>query len=317
MDLLDGERLKGRSVNQTYGLPSWFLRVFQILVILVAGLIVLGGSVRVMNAGLACPDWPLCYGNVIPDFHPQVYFEFIHRVVAGTVSLVTLILQIILFRQKRVPTRLKVFGATSLALLASQVVLGGLTVLLQLKSGIVAAHLGIGTAFFGTLLWMYLDLRSQRTTEQVTPALSAWTKLVAVAVYGQILLGGLVASNYAALACLDFPTCHGEWFPQLVGPVGLHMIHRFGACTVTLIVILNAILMSGAPAELRKRSRWMVATILVQVALGISNVMFYTPPLLAILHLAVGINLFYLSLRQEHFATLAETPETAPALKLC
>ena len=82
-----------------------------------------------------------------------------------------------------------------------------------------------------------LRLRSQAVRPsavlaQVRSAL--WTRFVLAAVYGQILLGGLVASNYAALACTEFPKCQGQWFPDLVGPVGIHMIHRFGAYAVAI-----------------------------------------------------------------------------------
>lgn len=290
-------------------MQPWFLKSFKALVITVGGLIVLGGSVRVMNAGLACPDWPLCFGNLIPDFHPQVYFEFIHRVVAGTVSIVTIALQIILFRNKSVPSRLKVLGGLSLALLGSQVVLGGLTVLLQLKSGIVAAHLGIGTAFFAVLFWMSLDLQrlfgrpSALDLGEYGVGVRTWARLVLAAVYGQLLLGGLVASNYAALACTEFPKCQGEWFPPMIGAVGLHMLHRFGAYSVGLIVVANALIMSRGP--IKNISLMMLGFVLLQICLGVANVIFYTPPLLAVLHLAVGIKIFYLAIRQSYLVSHA------------
>src|SRR5437763_1499392 len=121
-----------------------------------------------MKAGLAYPDWPLCYGNVIPDFQHQIYFEFIHRVVAGLVGIATVVLQIMLMANGKVRSGLKALAALSLVLLGSQIVLGGLTVLWQLKANVVASHLGIGTAFFAVLLWISLELRkvSQPSKEQ-------------------------------------------------------------------------------------------------------------------------------------------------------
>jgi heme a synthase len=294
-----------------FGLPAWFLRSFRILVIVVAGLIVLGGSVRVMNAGLACPDWPLCFGNYIPDFHPQVYFEFIHRVVAGSVGIVTLFLQVYLMTRKSVPTRLKVLGGLSLLVLVGQIVLGGLTVLLQLKSGVVASHLAIGTGFFAILLWMSLELKNETAAPQpaIVSYLKNWTTLVLVAVYGQMILGGLVASNYAALACTDFPLCQGSFIPTLAGPVGLHVIHRLGAYTVGLIMLLNLIVLKNSSPALKKSSRMMFAVVILQICLGIANVIFFIPPIIAILHLAVALKLLYLAVKQANIAY--NSPEVA------
>src|ERR1700760_1820611 len=69
-----------------------FVRFYKWLCIATFELIVLGGAVRALNAGLACPDWPLCFGDYVPDFHPQVYLEFIHRVLAGSIGFATLAL---------------------------------------------------------------------------------------------------------------------------------------------------------------------------------------------------------------------------------
>src|SRR5580698_5566531 len=107
-------------------LPNWYRKAYGALVVGVFFLIARGGSVRVMNAGLACPDWPLCFGDVIPDYHPQVYFEFIHRVMAGTVSIAVLVLHFLLFRS-RASRAVKGMAAFSLFVLLAQIVFGGLT----------------------------------------------------------------------------------------------------------------------------------------------------------------------------------------------
>src|SRR5437763_1137084 len=129
-----------------WGLPAWFRRAYNILIIEVFILIAVGGSVRIMNAGLACPDWPLCFGQYIPDYHPQVYFEFIHRAMAGLVSLSVAYLDYVVFRS-RAPRMLKWTCVLSLVILAAQIVYGGLTVRMLLSPPIVATHLFLATAF--------------------------------------------------------------------------------------------------------------------------------------------------------------------------
>ena len=137
-------------------LPKWFSPALKALVIEVFALIALGGFVRIMNAGLACPDWPLCFGDYIPDYHPQVYFEFIHRAMAGLVAISTAILALTLWLSSQ-PKKIKWIMAFAVVLLLAQIIFGGLTVLWQLQAGVVATHLGMGTAFFATLLWIYLQ----------------------------------------------------------------------------------------------------------------------------------------------------------------
>ncbi len=291
-----------------YDLPLWFASAFGWLVVSVFALIALGGSVRIMNAGLACPDWPLCFGDVIPDYHPQVYFEFIHRVVAGLVALATVSLQFMLVRSNA-PKTLKWLAWGSVLLLATQIIFGGLTVLLQLHSKVVAAHLGMGTAFFGLLMWMYLSLKnpeSRRLDSAVIPKwLTRWSIFLGGAVYGQIILGGLVASHFASLVCTDFPKCQGEWFPTFSGIIGLHLIHRLGAYTTFTLVVANLILLRKkiGSSMLKRISTGTFAMVCAQIAIGIANVLFFTPPLIAVAHLAMATALLSMVVRQVHFVT--------------
>ncbi len=289
-----------------YGLPAWYVPALCTLVIAVFGLIALGGSVRIMKAGLACPDWPLCFGDIIPDYHPQVYFEFIHRVVAGFVSIATAVLFYFLVFRSHAPRAFKVFAWWAVALLLTQVVMGGLTVLLQLHSKVVAAHLMMGTGFFAMLLWLYLSFKDEAlgAAPEVLPRwASRVVVFVFVAIYAQIFLGGLVASHFAALVCTDFPTCQGQWIPTLSGIVGLHVIHRLGAYSVFVITLLAFIFLRRAGSKrLTKLSGILFALVCVQVCVGIANVLFYTPPLIVVIHLAVGTALLSVALRQLHLA---------------
>lgn len=290
--------------SQIYGLPSWYIRSFGYLVVAIFGLIALGGSVRIMNAGLACPDWPLCFGNYIPDYHPQVYFEFIHRVVAGLVSIATVSLMTLLFRS-RAPSRLKWLGAGALIWLGTQIVFGGLTVLLQLHSKVVAGHLALGTGFFAFMLWIYLRLKNEQAFP-VTTGVRWWTRFLSAAVYGQIILGGLVASHFASLVCTDFPKCQGEWFPTFQGIIGLHLIHRLGAYTIAVLMLANFVVLKRSGIErLRRLGTGTLMMVFTQIGIGIANVLFYTPPLIAVLHLATATAILSMMIRQTYFTRIA------------
>jgi cytochrome c oxidase assembly protein subunit 15 len=331
-------------------LPKWFLPVLNGLVIEVFLLICLGGSVRLMNAGLACPDWPLCFGDFIPDYHPQVYLEFIHRAMAGIVSITTGVLIVFMFRARNVPLSVKRTALFAIVLLLTQIVFGGLTVLLALRANVVAAHLTMGVGFFLLLLWIYLTLKRRAEAGLLGPAyahlavgdalapapvksvtgsgvssagesdfgtravplaqvvpskIKRWCIFLFCAVYGQLILGGLVASNYASLACIDFPKCQGEWIPTLSGVVGLHVIHRFGAYTVLALILANFFSVrrsSEANARMKKLAGLMLMFVLMQVCIGIANVLLLAPPLIAVAHLGVGTATLSVALRQLHAA---------------
>lgn len=283
---------------------SRLLKYFKFLLVLTFILIPLGASVRAMNAGLACPDWPLCFGDFIPDYQPQVYFEFIHRVLAGIVGLYFFALSYFIFRS---PIRSPVKWVTGFAilLLLSQIVMGGLTVLLHLHEYIVAAHLTMGTGFFAVLVWLYYSIKHEAPSNFPFAA-RAWSVFAILAVYGQIILGGLVASHYAALVCVDFPTCHGEWIPTLRGIIGLHVIHRLGAYALFLILVSYAsyIFMKFSAAWLRRAAVWILVLIVLQIAIGIANVLLLRPPIITVLHLAVGTALFGLTVYMNRRLTL-------------
>jgi cytochrome c oxidase assembly protein subunit 15 len=286
-----------------------FLRLYKYFVFCIFGLIAFGGAVRAMNAGLSCPDWPLCFGQVIPDYHPQVYFEFIHRVIAGLVSIAALTLNIKIMSHREVSSSIKWCAGAALCLLLSQVIMGGLTVILQLHDKIVAGHLALGTGFFALSLWVYLSLvytkkfvGSAATAQGRKPAL-----ILLPSIYAQILLGGLVASNYAALVCTEFPLCHGEFIPTLQGIIGLHIIHRLGAYTLATIITATVIyvLRTNTCPEYRKWAKALLGLIFVQIGIGIANVLYLTPPLITVLHLATGVLLLSLGVRLLRLSTFA------------
>lgn len=301
-----GRRVAGGEYPQ---IPAWFVTSLKWLVITTFGLICLGGSVRLMNAGLACPDWPLCFGRFIPDYHPQVYFEFLHRCLAGLVGIATIALQLhLVFRIPQAKRPLKYLALSSILLLIVQAVFGGLTVTMKLLPPVVATHLGLGNLFFATLLWTYLSvLQLDSRAERVWPVwLKVWCLFFCFAVYGQIILGGFMASNAASLACVDWPKCRGEWWPsEMIGPVALHMFHRLGGYTILVLGLVNGFLIekySGSD-RLKWLARYVYMAIAVQIALGITNIMLLVPAVVGVLHLGGAAFLFHLAIRQLRIVT--------------
>ena len=277
-------------------------KAYKFLVLEVLFLIAFGGAVRAMNAGLACPDWPLCFGDFIPDYHPQVYFEFIHRVLAGVVAIAVFVLNIKVIKHPQIKKSIKFLAWLSFAIIIAQVIMGGLTVLLLLHAKVVTLHLALGTGLFACLLWVYMGISDKQEVGAAhrPEAGMKWFSYVMLAlVYAQLLLGGLVASHYAALVCTEFPLCHGQWFPTFSGVIGLQVIHRLGAYIVTVAALgfALAVARSRVHANARRWSVLLLGLILVQVGLGIANVLLKTPPLLTVLHLAVGTMILGATLR--------------------
>lgn len=277
------------------------------LCILILSLIALGGATRAMDAGLACPDWPLCFGQFIPDFDIQVYFEFIHRVLAGIIALMTLALSIAMHVNPAIPSHIRNLSKLTLVILGVQIVMGGLTVLKLLHFGTVTAHLGLGISFFGCLVWIYLSIQQEECKGRSNPVISLKELgrvnflylLVSSIVYIQILLGGLVSSNYAGLACPDWPTCQGRWFPSFGGLVGLQVIHRLGAYIAIFAIFGAYYLISKmkVPRSLLITGRWMNGLILAQLLVGIFNVKLGIPPLITVAHLVFAALIFAFGLR--------------------
>lgn len=166
-------------------------------------LMAIGSATRVMNAGLACPDWPLCYGTLLPrkqmDF--QVFLEWFHRLDASFVGFGTMaLLGLCAGKRKALPAWAPWMALLALFLVMFQGALGALTVTELLRFDIVTAHLGTALLFFGVLLTMNLLLRPYQPVGSVGGL--RWLGLASVVlVYGQSILGGVVASRWALHQC--------------------------------------------------------------------------------------------------------------------
>ncbi len=289
--------------------------------------IVLGAWVRLTDAGLGCPDWPGCYGKLTwPKTEDQVLAantrwaerpvetgkairEMVHRYVAGILGFLVLLLTVSAWRRRSSdPTQPVILPTVSLLWIAFQATLGMWTVTLLLKPAIVLAHLAGGMLTLALLFLLYLRTRPDAHR---TPALSElavrWPiRLGFIVIATQLLLGGWVSTNYAALACPDFPTCMGQWWPEAdfdegfqlwrgVGVdyeggvldqsarVAIHLAHRIGA--IVVIAYFGYLLwrLFQIPS-LRQPASWLCGLLAAQITLGILNVVLGLPLSIAVAH---------------------------------
>lgn len=253
-------------------------------------LIVLGALVRAHGAGLSCPDWPLCFGQVIPQFDFRIAFEWGHRVLAGSVGLVFLGLGIATLRLPSVGAAMRTPLLIAAILLAVQIVLGGLTVLQLLASWTVTSHLITGNAFALAVVLVARRLArlsaDQPSPSAASPLQRSLTTATGLLLFTQIVLGGLVSSNYAGLVCPDWPTCmNGEYFPTWTGIQGLHLFHRTVGYSLLLALLATAWLARSHDGS----RRWLAFAAglgVAQVCVGIANVLLRLPVEVTALHSA-------------------------------
>lgn len=252
-------------------------------------LLVFGASVRVHGAGLACPDWPLCFGELVPQLDFGIVLEWGHRALAGTISLGFVAMGAYVLARADLRARAGVYLYAAAATLAVQVVLGGLTVLETLAFWSVTLHLLAGNLFFVLLALTALALRgSPAPVQRITRATRGLSVALVFALVLQMGLGGLVSSNFAGLACTEWPTCNaGLWFPAFDGAIGLQIAHRLGAYTLLALAVAFYVAARPVPG-LRWNAGVLLGLVLLQAGLGITNVWLRLPVEIAIAHSALA-----------------------------
>ncbi len=273
-------------------------RLLTTNILLIYVLIILGGAVRNFGAGLSCPDWPLCQGHIIPAFDFLVLLEWTHRLLALIVSLLTIAIVALWATRPFERRRLGLVPIWSALLLATQAVLGGMTVLQLLNPATVSLHLATGLMFWGSILWMWLRVKDI----SYAPSLgldhaNTWLGGLTLAYYGQAVLGALVSSTHAGLVCPDFPLCHGALVPPLMGLYLYQFMHRVGA--VVVLVLTTGCFFSLRRMPVDRKLRMTVGALagmtIFQFVLGVGNVLARLPAAMSITHLAVAASLFGMS----------------------
>ena len=287
--------------------------------------IILGAYTRLTDAGLGCPDWPGCYGHLgvpqqaehvdaanaaFPD-RPVVahkaWNEMIHRYFAGTLGLCILAIAIIAL-VRREPSRPFKLPLALLGLVIFQAALGMWTVTLNLLPVVVMGHLLGGFSVLACLFVLYLRLSEPHAPFSGLPALAVGGVVILII---QIALGGWTSANYAALACTEFPVCEGQWWSRLdfggaySVPVAdsyefgahdyaermtMHIVHRIGAViTFCYLCYVGLRLLRGNHTSVPGYAPvLLLAVLVIQVGLGISNVLFSLPLFVAVAHNAVA-----------------------------
>ena len=285
-----------------------------------------GAYTRLADAGLGCPDWPGCYGFLtVPDQveevqlaetrYPGAPVEFVkawwemgHRYIAGALLVLVFSMLVMAYRGREREDTPLALASVLMVIILCQAAFGAWTVTLKLWPQVVTAHLLGG---FTTLSLIWLLFLRQGGFSQIVAALPAPTLLARVAfavVVLQIMLGGWVSSNYAALACYDFPSCDGTYAPpmdlqqgfnifQSVGPnylggimtsearTAIHWVHRIGAIIV-LFVVGGLVLQVVRQVAIVGYA--LLAALVAQITLGILNVVWVLPLLNATAHNTVG-----------------------------
>lgn len=277
---------------------TWLKSISLTTVLAVFALVVLGGVVRVTESGLGCPDWPLCHGKLFPPLEFTAIVEYSHRFVASAIVspliLVTVGIVWFAYRKER---WLTIPSVLAVVLLVIQALLGGVTVLQELPGEIVAAHLAVAEALLACLVLIAvvafkgpLAGHSEHSVGSPPDRFPKLALISAVAVYILILSGSYVTASGATAACVTWPLCQGEIFPQGL-PAAIHMGHRYVALIVGVFLLYSVhlgIRGKHRSLDVRLLSMAVAALFVLQIAVGAATILLGFPIHLIALHLALG-----------------------------
>ena len=294
--------------------------IFALLVVSV------GAYTRLADAGLGCPDWPGCYGFLtVPDQmeeitlaeerYPEAPVEFVkawwemgHRYIAGALLLLVFTILALAYRGREAEDTPLKLSSVLMVVILCQAAFGAWTVTLKLWPQVVTGHLLGGFTTLSLIWLLYLRQGGLSTMVSSLPQPSTLARVAFAVVVAQIVLGGWVSSNYAALACYDFPSCDGTYTPpmdleqgfnvfQRVGPnylggimtsearTAIHWVHRIGAIVVLFVVGALIVQVMRQTAIVGYA---LLAALVTQITLGILNVVWVLPLLNATAHNTVG-----------------------------
>ena len=307
------DRIKARYRKLVF--MTWFLTL---------DLIMFGAFVRLTDSGLGCPDWPGCYGKITPigaSGHieqalqampygavsfSKAWIEMIHRYVGSILGMMIIAIVYLAWRYRAQLGNTPRLAIVALIAVCVQGAFGAWTVTHQLMPVVVTTHLLGGMLLLALMTWLAARERGYEPVSAAAGAWRPWMALGLLLLFAQIALGGWVSTNYAALACMDFPTCHGQWIPpmdvesgySLIRGLGMlpsgemisqdaltaiHWIHRNFAFIVFIYLGTLGWKMRREPG-LKAPAQMLLALLLAQLITGLTTIFFQWPLLIAVLH---------------------------------
>ena len=294
---------------------TWFLTL---------DLIMFGAFVRLTDSGLGCPDWPGCYGSVtpigaidsirqavqvMPDGPvtlPKAWIEMIHRYVGALLGFLIILITWMAWRHRSKFEYSPRLAVVTLFAVCLQGAFGAWTVTMKLMPLIVTAHLLGGMSLMALMTWLAARERPYPEVKAESLRYTPWVAAGLALLFVQIALGGWVSTNYAALACMDFPKCNGSWLPPMdlkngfslvrglgempggemisqTALTGIHWVHRnFAFVIFAFMGFLSGRLMRDP--GLQGPARLVLALLVAQLFTGLTTIFFQWPLLIAVLH---------------------------------
>lgn len=294
---------------------TWFLTL---------DLIMFGAFVRLTDSGLGCPDWPGCYGSVtpigaiesirqavqvMPDGPvtlPKAWIEMIHRYVGALLGFLIIMISWMAWRHRDKFEYSPRLAFVTLAAVCLQGAFGAWTVTMKLMPLIVTAHLLGGMSLLALMTWLAARERAYPAVQLASLRFKPWVAIGLALLFVQIALGGWVSTNYAALACMDFPTCNGSWLPPMdlengfslirglgempggemisqTALTGIHWVHRNFAFVIFAFMGLLSWRLMKDPG-LKGPAQLVLALLVAQLFTGLTTIFFQWPLLIAVLH---------------------------------
>lgn len=261
-------------------------------------LIAMGSIVRVTGHGLGCPDWPLCYGQVIPPALTGAWVEFTHRLIGAVTSLLIILLGVFAWRRYRGWPWVFRPAMAAVGLLMIQIVLGGLHVIFEIPPTTGLIHTGVAMLIVALIAVQVAGtLPATQTFQEAAVDLFAnkrfvtWVSVTTGVTYLLLLTGSYVTRSGASLACPAFPLCGVDASNWLIT---LQMLHRYTAYSVTFLILVMVVWLITTQNDRRLAliAYGVGALLIIQFGLGMTNVLLRLPMWSRVLHLTVAASLW-------------------------